>query len=307
MRLVRTVDELRTALAPARHSPGAVASAIAPHTIALVPTMGALHEGHLSLIRQARSQCDTVVVTLFVNPSQFDESSDLDSYPRCEAADAKLVEQANVDMLFVPSIEEIYPDGFATAVEVYGLTDRLEGASRSASHFRGVTTVVTKLINIVSPDLVYLGQKDAQQVAVIKRMVADLNLPVAIEVCGTERERDGLAMSSRNAHLNPEQRARAPALYEALEHASDLAYAGERSAKRLVGAAHETMLARKVEPEYVELVDPQTFEPCEALDAAAVMVVAARIGDTRLIDNLLLDPTLAGAASIIETPTHLAT
>ena len=155
-----------------------MANVVAPHTIGLVPTMGALHEGHRSLIAAAREQCDIVVVSLFVNPSQFEERTDLDRYPRREADDARLAELAGADILFVPSADEVYPEGFSTAVEVFGITDRLEGASRGASHFRGVTTVVAKLLNMVGPDLAYFGQKDAQQVAVVKRMVADLNLPV---------------------------------------------------------------------------------------------------------------------------------
>ena len=271
-----------------------------------MPTMGALHEGHLSLIRHARAVCDVVVVSLFVNPAQFDEGSDLELYPRREADDARLAEQAGADILFAPSIEEVYPDGFSTAVEVFGLTDRFEGTSRGASHFRGVTTVVTKLLNMVSPDIAYFGQKDAQQVAVIKRMVADLNMPVGIEVCSTEREHDGLAMSSRNARLNPNQRARAGALFEALEQAADLAYAGERSAERLVRTARETMSARGVEPEYLELVDPLTFEQVDSLNATALLVVAARIGETRLIDNFVLDPALAGTAPATNQPATLA-
>jgi pantoate--beta-alanine ligase len=300
MRVLRTVDELRAALQPGRSlraqsSPRSVVNNAALYTVGLVPTMGALHDGHLSLIRRARSQCDAVVVSLFVNPSQFDEGTDLDRYPRREADDARLAEQAGADILFAPSVDEVYPDGFSTAVEVFGLTDRLEGESRGASHFRGVTTVVAKLLNMVSPDIAYFGQKDAQQVAVVKRMVADLNLPVGIEVCNTERESDGLAMSSRNARLDSDQRARAGALFEALEQAADLAFAGERAAEKLTQAARETMIARGVAPEYVELVDPLTFEPVDLLDAPALLVLAARIGETRLIDNFVLDPLLAGA------------
>ncbi len=294
MRTVRSVTELRSALAPVRQAArarpthaGAAVSGVAT-TIGLVPTMGALHEGHLSLIQCAREQCDFVVVSLFVNPAQFDEGADLEFYPRREADDARLAEQAGADILFAPSIEEVYPDDFSSAVEVFGLTDRFEGASRGASHFRGVTTVVTKLLNMVSPDLAYFGQKDAQQVAVIKRMVADLNMPVGIEVCDTKRERDGLAMSSRNARLDPDQRIRAGALFEALEQAADLAYSGEHSAEKLVPAARETLTARGVEPEYLELVDPLTFERVDSLTATALLIVAARVGEVRLIDNAML-------------------
>ncbi len=207
MRTLRTVGELRAALAPARR---------ASSTIGLVPTMGALHEGHLSLIRRAREQCDVVVVSLFVNPAQFDERSDLEHYPRSERHDAGLAAEAGADLLFAPSVEEVYPPGFATAVEVLGLTDRLEGAARGASHFRGVTTVVTKLVCMTMPDTLYLGQKDAQQVVVIRRLLADLNLPVHVEALPTVREGDGLALSSRNALLEPRARERARALRAAL-------------------------------------------------------------------------------------------
>jgi pantoate--beta-alanine ligase len=308
MRTVRAVNELRSALAPVRQAalrrPAHAEAAVSvgegdtATTIGLVPTMGALHEGHLSLIRCAREQCDVVVVSLFVNPAQFDEGADLELYPRREADDARLAERAGADILFVPSIEEVYPDGFSTAVEVFGLTDRLEGASRGASHFRGVTTVVTKLLNMVSPDIAYFGRKDAQQVAVIERMVADLNMPVSVEVCGTVRERNGLAMSSRNSRLNPRQRAQAGALFEALEQAADLAYAGERSAEKLVRVAQETLMARGVEPEYLELVDPLTFERVDSLNATALLVVAARVGAVRLIDNEALQPAVVHTAGV---------
>jgi pantoate--beta-alanine ligase len=303
MRTVRTVTELRSALGSVSQAalsrtthagavPGFEGARVAT-TIGLVPTMGALHEGHLSLIRCAREQCDVVVVSLFVNPAQFDEGADLEFYPRREADDARLAEQTGTDILFIPSIEEVYPDGFSTAVEVFGLTDRLEGASRGASHFRGVATVVTKLLNMVSPNVAYFGQKDAQQVAVIKRMVVDLDMPVDIEVCPTERDLDGLAMSSRNSRLDPEQRKRAGALFEALERAADLAYAGEDSSERLVRVAHETLVARGVEPEYLELVDSLTFERVDSLKATALLLVAARIGAVRLIDNEVLRPAAA--------------
>ncbi|HWY91049.1 MAG TPA: pantoate--beta-alanine ligase [Solirubrobacteraceae bacterium] len=318
---MRTVTELRSALAPVRQAAlsrpthagvvTGIGGARVATRIGLVPTMGALHEGHLSLIRCAREQCDVVVVSLFVNPAQFDEGADLELYPRREADDARLAERAGADILFVPAIEEVYPEGFSTAVEVFGLTGRLEGASRGASHFRGVTTVVTKLLNMVSPDIAYFGQKDAQQVAVIKRMVADLDIPVGIVVCPTERERDGLAMSSRNARLDPDQRTQAGALFESLEKAADLARAGEHSAEQLVRVAHETLVARGVEPEYLELVDPLTFERIDSLAATALLVVAARVGAVRLIDNEVLQPAVvhtAGVADSSDSPTsHLPT
>src|SRR5271154_3462626 len=283
MRTVTSVAELRFALAPARRE---------GRTIGLVPTMGALHEGHLSLIERAREQCDLVAVSLFVNPAQFNERADLDSYPRRQRHDAELAAAAGADVLFAPSAEEVYPPGFATSVEVLGLTDRLEGAVRGAEHFRGMTTVVTKLLCMAQPDVAYFGQKDAQQVVVIRRLVSDLNLPVRIEVCPTVREADGLAMSSRNALLSPADRARALALPAALNAASEAAASGERSAAALLDAAAEAMRSFGVEPEYLALVDPDTLEPREQLYSDALLAIAARIGATRLIDNLILQPTL---------------
>jgi pantoate--beta-alanine ligase len=281
MKTVRTVGELRAALEPERR---------AEQTVGLVPTMGALHEGHLSLIRRAREQCDTVVVSLFVNPAQFDERSDLERYPRSERDDVALAAQAGADLSFVPSVEEVYPPGFATAVEVSGVSERLEGASRGAAHFRGVATVVTKLLCMAQPDVAYFGQKDAQQVVVVRRLVTDLNLPVRIETCPTVREPDGLARSSRNLRLSAHERTRAEALFEALAAAAELAREGERSDEILVARAHAALQRRGVEPEYLELVDPDTFAPLPSLDRPGLLVLAARIGDTRLIDNALLRP-----------------
>ena len=222
--ILRTVTALRSALAPRRRA-GA--------SIALVPTMGALHEGHLSLIRHARRACDVVVVSLFVNPAQFDEAADLDRYPRDERVDAALAAAAGADLLFAPSVEEVYPEGFATSVEVRGVTDRLEGAIRGSEHFRGVATVVTKLLCMAMPDVACFGQKDAQQVVVIRRLVADLNLPVRIEVRPTVRDFDGLAMSSRNALLSVQERARALAVPAALAAAGEHVAAGARDAETL--------------------------------------------------------------------------
>jgi pantoate--beta-alanine ligase len=276
------VGELRLALSPDRR---------AGLTIGLVPTMGALHEGHRSLIRRAREQCDRVVVSLFVNPNQFDERSDLERYPRRQVRDADLAAAAGADVLFAPSVEEVYPPGFATTVEVLGLGDRLEGAARGPEHFRGVVTVVTKLLCMVMPDVAYFGQKDAQQVVVIRRLVEDLNLPVRIEACPTVREPDGLAMSSRNALLDARERARALALPAALSAARERAAAGERSAAVLLDTARAAMKPFGVEPEYVALVEPDTLEPLEALTGAALLAIAARVGNVRLIDNALLDPS----------------
>jgi pantoate--beta-alanine ligase len=262
---------------------------VAP-AIGLVPTMGALHEGHMSLIRRARAECDLVIVSLFVNPSQFDERADLDRYPRREREDAALAERAGADLLFAPSIEEVYPPGFATSVEVLGVTGILEGEARGAAHFRGVSTVVTKLLCMTAPDVAYFGQKDAQQVAVIRRLVRDLNLPVRIAVCPTVREPDGLALSSRNALLDPHSRARALALPAALDAARELAGAGERSAKALIEAARTAMDPFAVAPEYLAIVEPDTFEPIFSLERPALLVLAARVGGIRLIDNVLLEP-----------------
>jgi pantoate--beta-alanine ligase len=253
--------------------------------------MGALHEGHLSLIRRARAECDFVVVSLFVNPSQFDERADLDRYPRQEDQDRRLAAEAGADLLFAPDAGEVYPHGFATSVEVLGITDRLEGAARGAEHFRGVTTVVTKLLNMVRPDVAYFGQKDAQQVVVIRRLVADLNIPVRIVACPTVREPDGLAMSSLNAHLSAEERARAIALHRALSAARELAAGGELSGEALLAAARAALEQFAVDPEYVALVDPTTLEPVHRLGAPALLAIAARVGATRLIDNTVLEPS----------------
>jgi pantoate--beta-alanine ligase len=307
MRTLRSVGDLRAALEPVRraalHRPTDAEAAVgignagAATTIGLVPTMGALHEGHLSLIRRAREQCAVVVVSLFVNPAQFDERSDLERYPRSEERDAALAEQAGADLLFAPSIEEVYPVGFATAVEVLGVTDRLEGEVRGAAHFRGVSTVVAKLLCMIAPDCAYFGQKDAQQVVVVRRLVADLNLPVRIEVCPIVREADGLAMSSRNALLSPDERERALALGAALAAAAELAQMGERSAGALLAAAADAMAPFAVEPEYLAIVEPDTFEAIEELAAPALLVLAARVGAIHLIDNVLLQPTVVPAVS----------
>jgi len=281
MRTLRTVDQLRAALASDRRE---------GLTIGLVPTMGALHDGHLSLIERAREQCDRVVVSLFVNPAQFNERSDLDRYPRRLEHDSALAARAGADLLFAPPAEEVYPPGFATTVEVLGITERLEGASRGAAHFRGVTTVVTKLLCMALPDSAYFGQKDAQQVVVIRRLVRDLNLPVRVEVCPTVRESDGLAMSSRNVLLDPRERDQALALYAALRAIEDYAARGERRIARLLEAGHQKLAARGVHPEYLEMVEPNTLERLEWLDRPALLAIAANVGATRLIDNLLLQP-----------------
>lgn len=282
MRIVRAVDELRRLLGSARRE---------GMTVGLVPTMGALHEGHLSLIRHAHEQNDLLVVSLFVNPAQFNESGDLERYPRSEVRDAALAAEAGADILFAPSAEEVYPAGFATSVEVLGVSERLEGEVRGAEHFRGVATVVTKLLCMALPDRAYFGQKDAQQVVVIRRLVADLNLPVQIVALPTVRESDGLAMSSRNALLDPAQRERALALSKALSAAADLAGGGERSAEVLLEAATSVLESRDIEIDYVALVDPGSLEALQTLTGEALLAIAARVGEIRLIDNIVLQPS----------------
>lgn len=279
MNTVRTVAELRASLRPAR---------LAERTIGLVPTMGALHEGHLSLVRHAHATCDVVVVSLFVNPAQFDDAGDLAAYPRDEERDAALAAEAGADLLFAPSSNEVYPPGFATTVHVEGLTATLEGAHRGVGHFDGVTTVVTKLLNMVAPDVAFFGQKDAQQALVIGRLVRDLDLPVRIDIRPTVREHDGLALSSRNVHLNGTDRERALALHDALRAAEAALQAGERDAGALRETALQAMHDHGVEPDYLELVSTDDLSPVARVDGQALLAVAARVGPTRLIDNTIL-------------------
>jgi pantoate--beta-alanine ligase len=283
VRTVRTVGELRAALRNARRTEA---------RIGLVPTMGALHEGHLSLIRAAREDCDEVVVSLFVNPTQFDEAADLDAYPRDEQRDAALAAEAGADLLFAPSAEEVYPRGFATTVRVGGpLTSTLEGAHRGAAHFDGVATVVTKLLNMARPDVAFFGAKDAQQALVVRRVVADLDIPTAIEVLPTVREEDGLARSSRNVRLAGGDRVRARALRAALLAAEEAVRAGERDASAVAARGRAAMSDFDVEPEYLALVDPESLEPVGDVDRPVLVAVAARVGPVRLIDNTLVSPT----------------
>ncbi|MBS1880139.1 MAG: pantoate--beta-alanine ligase [Actinobacteria bacterium] len=262
-------------------------------SIGLVPTMGYLHDGHASLLRAARAECDLVVMSLFVNPTQFGPGEDLDRYPRDEERDLRLAAEAGVDFVYAPPVEEVYPEGFATTVEVRGpLTEVLDGdpARRGAAHFRGVATVVAKLLNSVGPDVAYFGQKDAQQAAVIRRMVADLDIPVRIEVLPIVREPDGLAMSSRNAYLEPADRERGVALSRALAAVRDAALAGAPLATALAAGRAE-LAAAAIEPEYLEACDAETLEQRSELGERPVLVaVAARVGAARLIDNVLIDP-----------------
>jgi pantoate--beta-alanine ligase len=273
---IRTVDELRPLIAEHRRG---------RQMIGLVPTMGAFHEGHLSLMRQAREACDVVVVWLFVNPKQFNEGADLAAYPRDEAGDTALAEQIGVDYLFAPSPEEVYPPDFTTTVSVGGLTEVLEGEHRGRSHFDGVTTVVTKMFNMVAPDVAYFGQKDAQQALVVQRLVRDLNMPIRIEVCPTVREPDGLAMSSRNVHLSDDERRRALALHRALDAIDAGVGRGVRDPAELIAEARAELQAAQIDPDYLALVSAETLAPVARVEDDALALVAAHVGETRLIDN----------------------
>jgi pantoate--beta-alanine ligase len=284
VKTVRTVAELRALLAPQRAS---------GRSVGLVPTMGYFHEGHLSLMRAARTENDVVVVSLFVNPTQFGPGEDLDAYPRDEERDGALAAAEGVDVLFAPAPGEVYPDGFATQVAVSGLTDVLDGdpARRGASHFNGVTTVVCKLLNMVGPDAAYFGQKDAQQALVITRMARDLDVPARIEVRPTVREPDGLAMSSRNAYLEPAERERALALSRALTAADAVVAGGERGSAPVLAAARSELDAAGVEPEYLELRSATDLSPVERVNGSTLLAVAAKVGRARLIDNIVLGGT----------------
>ena len=279
MRTVHTVEALREALREARRD---------ERSIGLVPTMGALHEGHLSLLRAARAENDVVVVSLFVNPAQFNEASDLAAYPRDEGRDAEAAAAAGADLLFAPPVAEVYPPGFATTVRVSGLTEHLEGEHRGTGHFEGVATVVCKLLNMTQPDVAYFGQKDAQQAAVIRRLVRDLDIPARIAVCPTVREPDGLALSSRNVHLKGADRDRALALAKALEAARHAVDGGERDPGAVAAAGRAAMARLGVEPEYLALVSPDDLLPVQRINGAVLVAVAARVGTTRLIDNTIL-------------------
>jgi pantoate--beta-alanine ligase len=279
MKIVRTIAEVRAALAEPRRS---------GQRIGFVPTMGAFHAGHLALMQRARAEADVVLVSLFVNPTQFNDASDLAAYPRTEAVDAAQAEAAGTDFLFAPSAEEMYPAGHATTVSVAGLGDTLEGAVRGPEHFRGVATVVATLLNIVQPHALYLGQKDAQQVIVIRRMMRDLQIPTVVVVCPTVREADGLAMSSRNVRLAAADRARALALRHGLDAALELLARGERGARLLCDAGAAAMARDGISPEYFVAVDPETLEPLDLVRGDVLLAVAARVGPVRLIDNELV-------------------
>ncbi|MEF8787514.1 MAG: pantoate--beta-alanine ligase [Planctomycetota bacterium] len=257
-------------------------------TVGFVPTMGGLHEGHFSLIRAADDECDRTVISIFVNPPQFGEDEDLDEYPRMVDRDCRAAAEEGADMAFVPSEDEMYPQGYATYVVQERLTERLCGAHRPG-HFRGVLTVVTKLLNIIPADRAYFGRKDLQQSVVIRRMVRDLNLPVNIRVMPTVREDDGLAMSCRNEYLDPDQREQATCLYRALRRACSEFREGETDPDELIGSMQEVLDgAPQARPEYVEIVDPETLEPVEKAAEDSVAALAVHLGEARLIDNMEL-------------------
>ena len=279
MQIIHTVAGLRSWSRAARQ---------ASKSVGLVPTLGALHEGHLSLVRAAKADCETVAVSIFVNPTQFGPNEDFALYPRTFEADCALLEAEGVDVVFAPSVEEIYPSGATTFVEVEGLSNRLDGASRPG-HFRGVATVVSKLFIAAEPDRAYFGQKDAAQVAVLRRMVVDLALPVELRVCPIVREADGLAMSSRNRYLSPEERRQALVLSYALQVIERAALAGERQTGVLIEAAKAAFAAEpEVRIDYIAAVDWATLLPVEKIAPGTLFAVAAWVGKTRLIDNLVL-------------------
>lgn len=282
MEIIRTISWMKQV---ARDSRGQ------ERVLGLVPTMGALHEGHLSLIREAKKQCSPVVVSIFVNPAQFGPGEDLARYPRTLEGDRKALEELHVDYLFLPSADEIYPPGFRTWITVEGLSDRFEGRTRPG-HFRGVTTVVLKLFEIVQPRFAFFGRKDAQQARILRQMAADLDLDTQLVMCPIVREADGLALSSRNAYLNADERHSATALYRSLDAMRLEINAGERDVARLLEVIRGVLRSQPgVQMDYGEIVDADTFEPAAALRKTCFALIAARVGGTRLIDNALIERT----------------
>jgi len=276
MEQIKTISEMRRALATVGGSVG------------LVPTMGFLHAGHMALVERARRENDIVVVTIFVNPTQFGPQEDLERYPRAMERDLAILAEKGVDLVFTPDPEEIYPPGYSSYVTVEGLSEKLEGAFRPG-HFKGVATIVAKLFNIIPADRAYFGQKDAQQVTIIKRMAQDLNFRHQIVVVPTVRDPDGLALSSRNVYLNPEERRAALVLSKALFHARDLFDSGQRDANELRAAMWAILKTEPmVKTDYVTVSDPDTLEELSSIDTRALVALAARVGNTRLIDNILL-------------------
>lgn len=282
MQVVRTVADLRAQVRALRRQ---------GKTVALVPTMGALHAGHLELIRQAGEDCDAVVLSIFVNPAQFEDTADLAAYPRTEQSDLELATAAGVDLAFVPAVAEVYPAGFTASVALHGpIVETLEGAERSSSHFAGVTTVVSKLFNMVGADRAYFGQKDAQQLRVVRAMVTDLNIDIDIVSVPTVREPDGMALSSRNVRLSPADRSRAAELSRALHAGLAEFRTGTRNAADLLSTVGKVLASAGIVPEYLALVDESTFTPVDPVDQGALILLAARIGAVRLIDNVVLRP-----------------
>jgi len=281
MKICTTIQEMRS-VSRAAQSAG--------HRLGLVPTMGALHEGHLSLVRAAQTHSNVVAVSIFVNPLQFGPNEDFSQYPRTFDRDREFLEKEGVDLIFAPSAAEMYPNGAVTYVNVEGLSDRLDGKSRPG-HFRGVMTVVAKLFHIIAPDVAFFGQKDAAQIAVIRRMVRDLDMAVEIVACPIVREPDGLAMSSRNAYLNREQREQALVLHRALVEVEERFNQGERNAPSLIETGANVLRQEPtVRADYLELVNPDTLEPAATVTQDALVAIAAYLGTTRLIDNVVLKP-----------------
>src|SRR6266513_1751940 len=279
MDLITTTEVMRAASRAAR---------AAGKQVGFVPTMGALHEGHLSLVRAAKAQCDVVAASIFVNPTQFGPNEDFSKYPRSFERDRELLENEGVELLFAPSVEEMYPGDAVTFVAVEGLCERLCGKSRPG-HFRGVTTVVAKLFHITQPDFAFFGQKDAAQHAIIRHMVRDLHMPLTIEVCPIVREPVGLALSSRNAYLNPEERKSALVLHRSLMRVQKLYQSGDRDSATLISAAkNEISTDATVRLDYFEIVNPDTLEPQSRVEGRTLVAVAAFVGKTRLIDNVVL-------------------
>jgi pantoate--beta-alanine ligase len=282
MIIVRTVAELRDAVSGAR---------VRGTPVSLVPTMGAFHEGHLSLMRRAGEEGGLTVVSLFVNPAQFNDPTDLERYPRDEVRDARMAEDAGADILFAPPVSQVYPPGFSSSVEVRGVSAPLEGAVRGVEHFRGVATVVTKLFNMVQPDVAFFGQKDAQQALLVRRLVRDLDMPVRVEVCPTVREGDGLAMSSRNVLLAPADRERAPALYRALVAVERAVAGGVHDPEGALAAGMRVLTDVRIVPEYFAAVSIDTLAPVRRITGETLVAVAAPFGAVRLIDNVIVRPT----------------
>jgi pantoate--beta-alanine ligase len=281
MRIVKTIAETRTALRELRTD---------GRSVGLIPTMGALHAGHISLVQAAKAQCDAVVVSIFVNPTQFGPNEDFAKYPRTWEADCALLESEGVELIFAPDAEEMYPKGASTFVEVEDVSDRLDGVSRPG-HFRGVSTVVAKLFHIVAPDKAFFGQKDAAQVAVLRKMVRDLNFDLELMVCPTVREADGLALSSRNRYLSAEERRQALVLNQALRRIEGLVAQGEVESAVLIASALAVFAEEpSVRVDYCKIVDPDTLEDVEDVRRGAMAAVAAWVGTTRLIDNLVIKP-----------------